>query len=530
MWNYPQEFASLSRRLRVENDIFRNALELLLHDCVDDDELTNLLSDPGGELWRDPAINDELLRKMQRSFHVFIETIKSMHRSLQEFTRRLKLDPDGKGPFTDPKSFKEAYKRFRFGLKRSAYMDLVNEISRDNAALTKLTEQSSALEPVRAVRGRRMPDFDNIRSKAASLFGTLQRGFHDSCSAPHKASLYLKDSDDYHIQGSFRVVLHHQTGGSESRVVDGRTTSLAANLHHAATPTGAIMPSWVLEETEVRAMDSGNVSRSIDQLSAKMQALGTKKRGVTFQINANLAGNSSAGHAQTPQANVLEIHDLCRQLSQLPVMRCDMCLGYLLDASLNRHGLYWPRQPVVDKDTMTTVSLASVLSNLTVADSRRLALTLASGMLRLHDTPWLAKQWGRNEVILFKKGDMLLTQHPFISAEVAAIHMTSASASSPPASAPPAVPAIWSYFTSSPSIRNETIFALGILLIELCMRKSFDELVVPSDLNPDGTKHPASDFFAANRLLDQVSVPPASGYTPGQPSQGPNCPICRCSV
>ncbi|KAK4550246.1 hypothetical protein LTR36_003213 [Oleoguttula mirabilis] len=326
---------------------------------------------------------------MRRSHKVFLETITSMNHTLEEFCLRLKLGPDGKGPFTDPKSFKEAYKRFRFGLKRSAYMDLVNDI---NAV------------------------------------------------------------------------------------------------------TGALMPPWMIEETEVRALDSS--AADANALSAKTQHLTAVKRTVQFQITA-LPGEAAVSQSQPIPANLQQIRDLCLSMHQLRALQCGICIGYLVDASLNRHGLFWPKQPVVDKATMTTISLAGALRGLTVADSRRLALALASRMLRLHDTPWLAKQWGRNEITLFKKGDTLLAQHPFISAEFA----TQQSSSGP-----------LQYFASSPSIRNETVFALGLLLIELCMRRPFDELVLPSDLNPDGTKHPASDYFAANRILDQIYAEAGLAY------------------
>ena len=188
-----------------------------------------------------------------------------------------------------------------------------------------------------------------------------------------------------------------------------------------------------------------------------------------------------------------EIIDLCQSLHSLKAMQCGVCLGYLVDATTrSRHGLYWPSKPFVDKASMTTITLATVLGKwLTVADSRRLAASLAAGMLRLHDTPWLAKQWGKNEITLFAKGTKLLTQHPFITTGMKTSHTASI------------VPTD-EYFIASALVRNETLFALGILLIELCMEKCFAELMVSEDLNPDGTKHPASDFLAATRLLDQV--------------------------
>nr|POF20019.1 hypothetical protein CFP56_52268 [Quercus suber] len=102
MWNYPQEFASLSRRMRVEQDIFRNAIELLLSDCVEDAVLADLLDNPGGDIWSDPKVDEALREKMRRSYEVYLETVRGMQTTLERFSARLKLGPDGKVRATLP--------------------------------------------------------------------------------------------------------------------------------------------------------------------------------------------------------------------------------------------------------------------------------------------------------------------------------------------------------------------------------------------------------------------------------------------
>lgn len=88
----------MSRRLRVEHELFRNTLEGILSECVGDKLLDDLLSDPGGEIWTDSSTGIELSlkRKLQNSYGVFFETVVSMRDALQEFCDRLRLDPDGK--------------------------------------------------------------------------------------------------------------------------------------------------------------------------------------------------------------------------------------------------------------------------------------------------------------------------------------------------------------------------------------------------------------------------------------------------
>lgn len=142
------------------------------------------------------------------------------------------------------------------------------------------------------------------------------------------------------------------------------------------------------------------------------------------------------------------------------------------------------------------LSLGELLSqkpgnSLSVADTKHLAVELSACVLRLYDTPWLGRQWGRNEITLFKKGSKVLAEYPFVSARMLAVPSLTAASGHV-------------YFQSGPAIPNETVFALGILLIELCLRQPFDQLILPSELNADGSKNPMSDYCAALRLLDQV--------------------------
>ena len=96
MFRAPGEFRSLSRRLRVEHDIFRNSMELLLTNCVDDVELQDLLEHVGGNSWSEPAVDVALRKKLNRSYNVYMETVEDMNQTLVAFRERLKLGDDGK--------------------------------------------------------------------------------------------------------------------------------------------------------------------------------------------------------------------------------------------------------------------------------------------------------------------------------------------------------------------------------------------------------------------------------------------------
>jgi hypothetical protein len=126
------------------------------------------------------------------------------------------------------------------------------------------------------------------------------------------------------------------------------------------------------------------------------------------------------------------------------------------------------------------------------ADARRLAVPLAAGVLRLDGTPWLDETWNNNNIFLIRQQGKLLADHPFVSQNLETVVR--------PVAITPDVS------LTAHVIRNHTLFALGIVLTELCMGKSMGKLHISSELNTDGTKHDLSDFQAASRLLDMEDI------------------------
>ncbi|KAM0693726.1 hypothetical protein Q7P36_006983 [Cladosporium allicinum] len=139
MWDRPEEFRKISRWLCLQNWLFQYTLEFILSESVGVQTLQAVLAQPGGQAWREAQVEQELRRFLQGSYTVFLQLVVDMHGALVAFTRRLRLGPDG--PLNKPKSFREAYERFRFALKKSTCMDLVEEVSKVNTALSRLVQQ-----------------------------------------------------------------------------------------------------------------------------------------------------------------------------------------------------------------------------------------------------------------------------------------------------------------------------------------------------------------------------------------------------
>ena len=165
------------------------------------------------------------------------------------------------GPFHDGQSFREAYKRFRFGIKKSSYLDLVHQIERDNSSLAKLAEQSAALEAGRLTR-KKIPNFQRIRVYAISIFGALHAGLHRTCQASHKASLVLSSIQENENQGNLGFRKSGEGDGLVVRVV----------LHHGLPASNPNMIPWTMEEAEFRLLDSSTAIVTANQPATPMSA------------------------------------------------------------------------------------------------------------------------------------------------------------------------------------------------------------------------------------------------------------------
>lgn len=327
-----------------------------------------------------------------------------------------------------------------------------------------------------------------VRTNATNVFASLQKALLYSCQSSHMVSLYINHksqqrhdpkSADENESEMFRVVLQH-------------------------TSTAGHAVQWHCNETEIR------LSSVTPKSSGATAAKTVVTKGVRFAdsnvtaiasvtaVTCPTTGSGKAPNTLHPAIIGPDIQDLCTSVLSLQSRECGgVCLGYLANTlPRTRLGLFRPQTPILNKDSFNMLSLGDILDKkqgaprLSVASRQRLAASLAIGLLRLHGTPWLDKQWGRREITFFSNGGRVLVEHPFLSTKL------DASSTHPS-------PGI--YFTPSAAIRNESLFALGIILIELCLHRPFEDLLLPADLNADGTKHATTEYCAALRLLDTIT-------------------------
>ncbi|CAG7564734.1 unnamed protein product [Fusarium equiseti] len=150
----------------------------------------------------------------------------------------------------------------------------------------------------------------------------------------------------------------------------------------------------------------------------------------------------------------------------------------------------------VNSDCWSVVTLDDILEGtegvrplVSLAEKVRLVLAIASSVLQLSKTPWLPEALARNNIHFFRRDDTFSYKQPFLLRSFQATPVQPLST------------------TQQRYLDNPTLFALGILLLEIILRQSFEQLGSPFeqliDGDPDGI---IRDCIAAHKLLERVAL------------------------
>jgi hypothetical protein len=183
-----------------------------------------------------------------------------------------------------------------------------------------------------------------------------------------------------------------------------------------------------------------------------------------------------------------KIDDLCREL--LKKRKQAGCIGFLDDDLHREYYIHSVYPPTTHGDDISLAQLLSRNENegspaLLGRDKYELAVILATSILQLHSTPWMNNSNWKEDVRFVRANDK---DAPFAYIKRSFNeHVQDA-----------ALPERG--FINSP-IRNETIFALGVTLIELSLGRSLRYFQTEEDLGPNGEPNFLTDLSIAQRLV-----------------------------
>ncbi|TAQ86665.1 hypothetical protein B7494_g5026 [Chlorociboria aeruginascens] len=194
----------------------------------------------------------------------------------------------------------------------------------------------------------------------------------------------------------------------------------------------------------------------------------------------------------------IEIKDLCSTLFDKNIDAT--CLGYLTDDQKRQHEL----RPIKDAPPFsaddTLISLDIILSNkadirLNRQERYKVASVLATSLLQLQTTPWLADKMEKKNIFFYRRGSKVLIEHPYIS------HAFKSNKTKP-------LPRPINTTSPTPATRfaaRNSLSHLGILLLELCFGQAIENQDFrKSYLGPDGKANEVTDYMTARDWTEMV--------------------------
>lgn len=193
--------------------------------------------------------------------------------------------------------------------------------------------------------------------------------------------------------------------------------------------------------------------------------------------SVTLTQTRSKVHQNIVLAQLVDLVDLCNELCKQN-QNATKCCGYISDLTAShqhRFGVY-PVESCNDCDGWSTVSLHNLLISGTFRDQRagpklpqqlNIAATVASSVLQLHDTPWMPKILASNNIYFMRRNEVLSYDQVYMAKRL-------------PDSVGLSCQDHNEY--NSRDIKNPTVFSVGVLLIELILCETLEDLCPPDDL------------------------------------------------
>lgn len=265
--------------------------------------------------------------------------------------------------------------------------------------------------------------------------------------------------------------------------------------HRDTTASKISVNSWDWDEADIHVVRKTTPSMSTGEARCG--------KGVRFASQARKAVKA----ALDPQANLRPIKDLCSALQTLQLSERNICLTILEEEiAKQKYGLkiYPTKVPPQDTQSWSILTLRTALQRgrrFPKRDRVRLAVTLASSVLQLHETPWLDDSWGIDHIHFVERSGLIAYDQPFV------LRGNDTDPSSSNGSIPKHL---------SCMIQIRPLFALGVTLIELWYGKSLSDLHEDDD-GPQNTSNPQVDFITkfntAYRLADELADDAGAKYS-----------------
>ncbi|KIL85100.1 hypothetical protein FAVG1_11529 [Fusarium avenaceum] len=499
----PSELRSLNRQLTTERAKLYNVCDLLISDAVSHQDIEPMLLNPFGPLWKVKETNDKIRRRLWDAYKPFEETVIEVDEALQSIMQRLgvQVSVDGEVEWMNKGKITRDFKKLLYRINREDYNDSLATISKGISDLETLIRLSIHLEPSRRKQSRGKL-FKILRDLSTSIYRALSSSI--ICTGSHDVSLELQprlielgheeEHEKVFRDAQFKVAISFE-------IVRGPATKRFWDEVNIKTATPVAVVKSRQSITEVQTQSLKRVSFGLKQtLSLRTSTKSHDMKSAMAIFSRPATDIAFIKTCQDEDKNVAQKPlNLCTALIKAREER-PVCYGHLVDAQCtDRLFQVYPLGTTANSDDWSIVTLEDVLEGkkglrqlVSLAERVRLALAIASSVLQLSKTPWLPEVLTRRNVHFFRRDDNFSYKSPFLLRQfpirpLEPLHVATPSAKS-----------------GCPPLVNPTLFALGILLLEIITGSSFEkqrsseEQAIAGDY--DGIIRAS---IAAHRLLEQ---------------------------
>ncbi|KAL8849068.1 MAG: hypothetical protein Q9221_005912 [Calogaya cf. arnoldii] len=522
----------LRTHLRIEQDLFEGSLRKLLLDSLTPDQQRNLFPDGGQNvnvaLWGTDEIDNKLQTRLGRKFENFMAIVSEMESVMRLLMEGLEVEPNWEVSSENiPSIFKKGkweWKKFAWGFSHKRREALLQRLEKCNQTLGKYVDQWEVLAPSLQPRANEFSKhYQRVRDDACKVYDALENSWKCQRPCSHVADLQLESRNSEATTPQFNVVLSFLAQSIHGHEKCFRWQLVETYLEVGKTSGQIPMGSKKQESRTMQSIDKSSLATTTNhgsstssgpfqaQVPRRQQPVKVQALQWVARKTSKLQG--SASYTQ-PGQHVAPISSLCAALQW--AQKPPASLGFLTNASLDQRiaiSTKSSRPSEIEDRVSLDRLIAATKASAQTQDSFRslsgrqrlsIAVALAHTVLQLYDSPWLSQSWGKKDIWFFASG---VDKHkrpnvdcPYISRlfESPLDQSTSAAVEG----------ALVRTELNSHLITNKSLFALGVVLIELALKKPFEDLCAEAiDYQPSVWERPlsiAESYQVATSLIDMV--------------------------
>lgn len=272
-WNFKRAYKKCMRDLKYYKLDFEQILEqCLLPLIVDDEELKTLISNPGGDGWGNPDLEERLKGRLPKSYDLYLEYIKEINEVIEKLKEELGVDKDHS-------SLEYQMLRLKFSVSKTRNKRF-EELKEYNNKLRNLLKMSDKTEALRQ-------SYENVKKPAKyavlgqfwyhayRLYNLVAKAWSCGCQEAHCANLLLR---------------HRETCEIDFRI-------LFIFAHDATAPSTG---HWTWQETNIKRVENIMTSKSMKVIVPPPPLQDPRFKSETTKISINSPGRPALKRPRPP--------------------------------------------------------------------------------------------------------------------------------------------------------------------------------------------------------------------------------------